>query len=134
MIPKLLGAAAVAAALVLGSATSSSLHAQEQVTMRDATTPLSRSPSVPEAADSGKVVPTVGPRVQPVGVVAIDSVVGTREPQDRNRSLGVGPNVAMMGVGAAAVAVGLLIGGDSGTLIAVGGGVIGLIGFYRFLR
>jgi hypothetical protein len=40
----------------------------------------------------------------------------------------------MMGVGVAAIVVGSLIGGDSGTIIAIGGGVIGLFGLYRYLR
>jgi hypothetical protein len=39
-----------------------------------------------------------------------------------------------MGVGAAAVVIGLLIGGDGGTLVAISGGVIGLYGLFRFLR
>jgi hypothetical protein len=37
-------------------------------------------------------------------------------------------------VGAAGIIVGSLIGGDSGTVIAVGGGIIGLFGLYRYLR
>ncbi len=45
-----------------------------------------------------------------------------------------GTNVAMMGVGAAAIVVGVLVGGDGGAIIAITGGVIGLIGLYRYLR
>lgn len=51
--------------------------------------------------------------------------------QDRVRA---GSNVAMMGVGAAGLAVGLLVGGDSGMIIATTSGVVGLIGLYRYLR
>jgi hypothetical protein len=40
----------------------------------------------------------------------------------------------MMGVGLAGIVVGSIIGGDSGTVIAVSGGVIGLFGLYRYLR
>jgi hypothetical protein len=43
-------------------------------------------------------------------------------------------NVAMMIVGGAALVVGSVIHGDTGTIIMVGGGVIGLIGLYRYLR
>jgi hypothetical protein len=39
-----------------------------------------------------------------------------------------------MGVGAAAVGLGLIIGGDGGTIIAITGGVIGLVALYRYLR
>jgi hypothetical protein len=40
----------------------------------------------------------------------------------------------MMAVGGAALVVGLVIGGDGGLIIATTGGVIGLIGLYRYLR
>lgn len=43
-------------------------------------------------------------------------------------------DVAWMAVGGAALAVGLLIGGDAGTIIAVSGGVIGLVGLFRYLQ
>ena len=45
-----------------------------------------------------------------------------------------GSDVALMGVGAAAVVVGLLVGGDGGAAVAIGGGAIGLVGLYRYLR
>ena len=34
----------------------------------------------------------------------------------------------------AAVVVGLLVGGDAGAAVAIGGGVVGLIGLYRYLQ
>lgn len=43
-------------------------------------------------------------------------------------------NVAMMIVGGAALVVGSVIGGDAGTLMMVGGGVVGLVGLYRYLQ
>ena len=43
-------------------------------------------------------------------------------------------NVALMIVGGAALVVGSVVHGDTGTIIMVGGGVIGLIGLYRYLR
>jgi len=46
----------------------------------------------------------------------------------------MGSNLAMMGVGAAAVVIGLMVGGDGGTILALGGGVVGLVGLYRYLR
>jgi hypothetical protein len=54
--------------------------------------------------------------------------------QSSGAQVGAGSNVAMMGVGVAGIVVGSLIGGDSGTIIAVSGGVIGLFGLYRYLR
>ena len=39
-----------------------------------------------------------------------------------------------MGVGFAGLLTGLIIGGSAGTVIAIGGGVIGLYGLYHFLQ
>ena len=74
-----------------------------------------------------------GPRVAPAALVASHA----NNPFDvppRDPGANVGPNLALMGVGAAAVVVGLLIGGDGGHAVAVGGAVIGLIGLYRYMR
>lgn len=62
-----------------------------------------------------------------VPVAPLDVVL----PQDRVRA---GPNIAMMAVGGAALVVGLIIGGDGGLIIATTGGVIGLVGLYRYLK
>lgn len=74
-----------------------------------------------------------GPRVAPAALVASHANnpfdVPPRDPGEN-----VGPNLALMGVGAAAVVVGLLIGGDGGHAVAVGGAVIGLVGLYRYMR
>ena len=43
-------------------------------------------------------------------------------------------NVAWMIVGGAGLLVGAVIGGDPGTIVMVGGGVIGLIGLFRYLN
>jgi hypothetical protein len=51
-----------------------------------------------------------------------------------DRGLNVGKNVALMTVGVAAIGVGLLIGGDAGTVVAIAGGGIALLGLYRFVR
>jgi hypothetical protein len=37
-------------------------------------------------------------------------------------------------VGGAALLVGAVIGGNAGTIIMVGGGVVGLYGLYKFLQ
>lgn len=43
-------------------------------------------------------------------------------------------DVALMFVGGAGLIVGSIIGGDAGTVIMVGSGVIGLVGLYRYLQ
>jgi hypothetical protein len=46
----------------------------------------------------------------------------------------LGKDVAMMAVGGAGIVVGSIIGGDGGMMIAIGGGVIGIIGLYHYLK
>lgn len=50
------------------------------------------------------------------------------------RNQGLGRAAALMAVGATAVVVGILVGGDGGSLLAVGGAVVGLVGLYQYLR
>ena len=50
------------------------------------------------------------------------------------RRAGYGQPVALMVVGGAGLLTGLIIGGDAGTAIAVGGAVVGLIGLYQYLQ
>lgn len=75
----------------------------------------------------------LGSLVAPVDFVrwAPPGTLDEGPPQDRIRK---GPNIAMMAVGGAAVVVGLVIGGDGGVIIATTGGVVGLIGLWRYLR
>jgi hypothetical protein len=47
---------------------------------------------------------------------------------------GYGQPVALMVVGGAAVLTGLIIGDNAGTVIAVGGAVMGLYGLYEYLQ
>jgi len=49
-------------------------------------------------------------------------------------SKGLGEARALMFVGAGAFVAGAIIGGDSGTIIMVGGAVIGLYGLYEYLK
>jgi len=50
------------------------------------------------------------------------------------RRQGMGQPMALMIVGGAALLAGVIIGGDAGTLIAIGGVVCGLIGLYQYLQ
>jgi hypothetical protein len=75
----------------------------------------------------------MGPQVGPVDFVrwAPPSPFDEAAPQDR---INAGPNIAMMVVGGAAMVVGLIIGGDGGLVIATGGGLVALVGLWRYLR
>ncbi len=77
---------------------------------------------------------TTGPRLAPSGLRMERENSRPNAPVPRDPGANVGPNLALMGVGAAAVVVGLLIGGDGGNAVAVGGAVVGLVGLYRYMR
>lgn len=46
----------------------------------------------------------------------------------------VGSNVALMIVGGVVLVIGAVVGGTPGTIIMIGGGVVGVIGLYRYLQ
>lgn len=98
-------------------------------------------PTRAEAQQASGIVESVAPSA-PVGPVQLQSATyrpivvelpgespkaAVVQSTDRN-------NVAWMAVGAATLMVGLLIGGDAGTVMAVTGGVIGLVGLFRYMR
>jgi len=81
--------------------------------------------------------PAAGPRVVRAGITmpVVTGLPGVAPSQGGGDAhVGAGSIVAMMGVGAAGILVGTMIGGNGGAMIAVGGGVIGLIGLFRYLR
>jgi hypothetical protein len=91
--------------------------------------------TLPSRATNTDSLSAPGPRVVRAGVtIPVTVRSGFALPQDSEAQVGAGANVAMMGVGLAAIVVGSLVGGDGGTIIAIGGGVIGLFGLYRYLR
>ncbi|MCK6478392.1 MAG: hypothetical protein HUU26_06840 [Gemmatimonadaceae bacterium] len=118
----------VLAAVSIGAALPASLQAQQADRGRAANV----ADAVPMVVDSALAPVLTGPRVAPAGVV-LPARTGAPSPAPE-AGVNAGSNVAMMGVGAAGIIVGSMIGGDSGTLIAVGGAVIGLVGLFRFLR
>ena len=89
----------------------------------------------PAAASTTTVVSDMGPRIAPAGVTSKSQMA----PLDVTQSMysageRVGRNRAMMGVGLAAVIVGLILSGDVGTLFVVGGALVGLVGLYHYMQ
>jgi len=125
----------VGALIISASVLPSSLNAQQgTVVDRDST---AASAAVIRMSTRVTIVDSAlatGPRVVRAGinVERLPEVAPTQG--SRGAHVGAGTNVAMMGVGAAGIVVGSMIGGDGGMMIAIGGGVVGLIGLYRFLR
>jgi len=113
----------------------STLLAQVNAAAWDSTAVRSANDNSPASGAAVDSLNKPGPRFVRAGFVA-PAVIrsGLASPQGSNDNVGAGRNVAMMGVGVAAIVVGSLIGGDGGTIIAIGGGVIGLIGLFHYLR
>lgn len=93
--------------------------------------------------ESGRIAPDsvvdslarVGPRtLNGVLRVARNDSTRTAPVQRSDAHLGAGSNVALMGVGLAGIVIGSLVDGSGGTMMVIGGGVVGLIGLFRYLR
>lgn len=78
---------------------------------------------------------SAGPRVDAVrlGVEPVEVSAEAASPAMMAQQR-VGQSMALMIVGGAALVTGLVIGGDAGTILALGGAVVGLIGLYHYLR
>ncbi|MBA3854631.1 MAG: hypothetical protein C0503_09455 [Gemmatimonas sp.] len=72
-----------------------------------------------------------GPRVRSVGISRAEVAPGTPAVTQGSPAR---RDFAWMVLGGAAVVVGGIVGGDGGTIIMVTGGVIGLIGLWRYLQ
>ena len=94
------------------------------------------APALTPAADSTVTVTRVP------GPTADGARVGVSQPTSHElkissaaqRRAGLGQPVALMVVGGAALLTGLIIGDDAGTVIAVGGALVGLYGLYEYLQ
>jgi hypothetical protein len=125
------------AALVLGAATFPSSLSPQQGATDDRDSLAAQVSLIPTSAPVATDNPAsaAGPRNAPAGFTrtVATSLPGPARPISDAR-MGDNANVAMMAIGAAAIGLGLIIGGDGGTVIAVTGGVIGLTALYRYLR
>ena len=80
--------------------------------------------------------PAAGPRINATSTAVRQTQQDTAKIQAAAvaQRQNMGKPVAMMIVGAAAFVAGALIGDAPGTLIMIGGAVIGLIGLYEYLK
>jgi hypothetical protein len=123
------------ASLVIGAALlPSSLHAQRSAATDSGITARTSFLRMPTFIATADVAPVTG-RVSPVGITRRQAdALGLDQQQGQGGHIGAGPNLALMGTGGAGVVIGLLVGGGGGAAIAVGGGILGLVGLYRYLR
>jgi hypothetical protein len=123
----------LAALLLAAAVRPDSVGAQHVTTVaRDSAMPSAvTSPSIQVTIDSATAP---GPRVAPAGIQRRANSVDAGQSRGEGAHMGAGTNVALIGVGAAALVLGLVIGGDAGAAVAIGGGVLGLVGLYRYIR
>jgi hypothetical protein len=138
MLSKSVRSFAILAALFGGAAVlPSSVSAQSSGTA-DSVAAAARTPTVAALAPvaTTSLALMAGPRIAPAGIIRLQQLhpLGLAESRDESAHVGAGSNLALMGTGAAAVVVGLMIGGSGGNAVAVGGGILGLVGLYRYIR
>jgi len=125
------------AVLFIGAATfQSSLSAQQGATGdRDSLAARMSLYQTSAPVDTGHAASAAGPRIAPAGFTrhVAASWAGPARRSEDSRS-GDDANVITMAVGAAAVGLGLIIGGGGGTIVSLTGGVVALVGLYRYLR
>ena len=88
---------------------------------------------VPSATPAAAVVstPDAGPTVDAATVGVRHTVDAQPAAQRRG---GSAPGMPLMIVGGAAILVGIVVGGDAGHAISIGGAVVGLVGLYQYLQ
>lgn len=117
------------AVFALAAVASAPVHAQS-ATSDSMIVALDGSPaSVPSA-----VVSSPAPSAVVASPVALRAVVSTDVPSPPMYREKTSRSVALMVVGGAALIVGSIVDGDSGTIIMVGGAVIGLYGLWTYLK
>ncbi len=126
--------------MTLMSAVALPLHAQAAATTSSDSISIPMSVSLDTARASNARVQTSEP-VKGAALTGLRAGVHLREtvPVDRPTlaaaaSRNLGQARAMMVVGLAGLISGAIIGGDAGTIIMVGGTVVGLIGLYEYLQ
>jgi methionine-rich copper-binding protein CopC len=72
--------------------------------------------------------------ITPAGVTQPKRVVGAATPTTMRIASQDPHNPAMMIVGGAALIVGAVVGGKAGTIVMIGGGVLGLVGLWNYLQ
>jgi hypothetical protein len=109
-------------------------------------TPVTSNDSLRVAADTVQATPVAATPTVSKSAVAGASLVGLRagvhasetnrpsQPTFQAPHANLGQARAMMVVGVAALVAGAIIGGTPGTIIMVGGAVVGLLGLYDYVQ
>ncbi len=121
---------------ILGAPLRAPLHAQGTTADASIAAVDSTPVSLSALAEMPLVVPAaaLGPSIPVAAPVALRRLTHGETPVAPMMREQTSRSVAMMIVGGAALIVGSVVDGDSGTIIMVGGGVIGLIGLWNYLK
>jgi len=107
-------------------------HAQRAVPSSFA--PAAFAPSLAPAAAPAPAEPVARPFASESSDATVTRAAESKDVLAPRDHANVGPNVGLMIIGGAAIITGSVIGGSGGTLIAVGGAVVGLYGLYKYLH
>jgi hypothetical protein len=121
-------------ALLLATATT--LQAQNAADLGVSAPQAAAATAIPSSDTSttpSAVAPATITTNGPIAVQRIESAT-VMTPFAVPRQAGHGKNVAMMVVGVAGLVTGAVIGGTPGTIIMIGGGVVGLMGLYHYMQ
>lgn len=127
-MPRLIALGALAASLLVPAVSRAQTAAPSASLV---TTEVVATAPVTPVATPTATASVDGPRITQSGVVRVNaSTAPVAPPQFRSDRR----DVAWMVVGGAALVVGSMVGGDAGTIIMITGGVIGLMGLFRYMQ
>ena len=128
--------ASALAALALSLSAQTAASQQVITSPATATPPASSLELAPRTPPSDVAAPTAaaGPTMDAARVGVTQQTSAELKAAAQARRRGMGQPVALMVVGGAALLTGLIIGGDAGTVIAVGGALVGLYGLNEYLQ
>lgn len=121
------------AAAVLAAAPLAAQEAQNAAATPPAPHPAPAAVTAPTPAES-RFAPYAATRQGAVDRVNGENAVATAPMATSAMRSPTRHNKAMMIVGGAGLLLGAVIGGDAGTIIMIGSGVIGLIGLFQYLQ
>ena len=94
-----------------------------------------RAPMVgPASAQQSAVVSPEGARAVPSGIVRAANLAAAPATLPQLHQGADRRNVAWMAVGLAGLTIGLLTGGDAGAVVSITGGVVAMIGLFRYMN
>jgi hypothetical protein len=120
------------AALLLVAATSAAQAQSSRDSLNTNAKVEAAAVAAPQTAPEAKKA-NVGPTMESASV-GVKTLRAKNDPAPLPPRAETRQNQAMMIVGFGGMIAGAVIGGDAGTIVMIGGAVVGLIGLYRYLE